>query len=112
MKPCIRGLKEFKKGCPENSSCPAWIETLGSLSPKVIRQCADVAAVHLLWDLNCNVVGTQQATETFRNGMCEVVIDNQGREIVRPKINQVVINAPNLKEIPNGPGKQKLLLDD
>ena len=67
MKPCIRGLKKFKAGCPENSSCPAWVETLGSLHPKVIKQCVDIVSVGLLWDLNCNMIGNQQATEGNRN---------------------------------------------
>lgn len=67
MKPCIRGLKEFKKGCPENSSCPAWIETLGKQHPAVVKKCADIVRVDLLWDLNCNMIGIQQATESSRN---------------------------------------------
>ena len=71
MKPCIRGLKEFKKGCPENTSCPAWIETLGKLQPLVIKQCADIAVVHLLWDLNCNMIRNEQAVESFRNEAAE-----------------------------------------
>lgn len=69
MKPCIRGLKEFKKGCPENSSCPAWIETLGRKQPVVIQKCVTIAMVDLLWDLNCNVIGTQVASEGTRNMM-------------------------------------------
>ena len=67
MKPCIRGLKKFKNGCPENSSCPAWIETLGRHQPVVIKKCVDIVTVDLLWDLNCNMIGTQQATESNRN---------------------------------------------
>ena len=69
MKPCIRNLPKFKKGCPENSECPAWITTLGALRPKVINKCADLVMVDLLWDLNCNTIGVQGATESFRNNM-------------------------------------------
>lgn len=92
MKPCIRSLKEFKKGCPENNACPAWVTTLGKLQPRIINKCADIVMVDLLWDLNCNTIGTQAATESFRNGMCEVVVEN-GHEVVRPKINQLVVQA-------------------
>lgn len=67
MKPCIRNLKDFKQGCPENSSCPAWISTLGRLKPQPINKCVDIVIADLLWDLNCNTLGTQQATESFRN---------------------------------------------
>jgi hypothetical protein len=69
MKPCIRNIPKFKKGCPENTACPAWIATLGSLHPKVINKCADLVVVDLLWDLNCNTIGVEQATESFRNNM-------------------------------------------
>jgi hypothetical protein len=103
MKPCIRGLREFKKGCPENNLCQAWIETLGRMQPKIIKKCVDLVMVDLLWDMNCNTIGVQAATESFRNGMCEVSPDGK---TVRPKINQLVINAdrfiqeqPQLKRI-------------
>lgn len=71
MKPCIRNLPKFKKGCPENSSCKAWITTLGSLRPKVINKCADLVVVDLLWDLNVNMIGNQHAVESFRNNIHE-----------------------------------------
>lgn len=96
MKPCIRGLKEFKRGCPENNSCPAWIETLGSLHPKPIRQCSDVAMVHLLWDLNCNVIGAQQATENLRNGLCEE--DPITKQPVPRQLKLTIVKATEIHE--------------
>lgn len=93
MKPCIRGLEQFrKKGCPENSSCPAWIETLGKLHPQIIRKCVDITIVDLLWDLNCNATGIQSATESFRNGMCEV--SSEGKVV--PKHVHIALDVNNL----------------
>jgi len=91
MRPCIRGLKEFKKGCPENSSCPAWISTLGTKHPVKINKCADVAMVDLMWDLNCNMIGNQQATESLRNGLCEV--DPETNQTAPKAIKMTLVKA-------------------
>jgi hypothetical protein len=103
MKPCIRGLKEFKKGCPENSLCPAWVETLGSLHPKVIKQCVDVVIANLLWDLNCNMIGVQQASEGTRNmtGLLSMVITNQSppEELIRTATKHINESRIKIEQI-------------
>ena len=106
LRPCIRGLREYKKGCPERSwngkdGCPAWIEEQatviedGVAQKKMFKNCIDVWNLYIMKGLSRGLEGVQQATETFRNGMCEEV---NGQ--VRPKINQVIVSMT--KEIGNG----------
>jgi len=95
MRPCIRNLKCFKKGCPEKKwteanqdGCPAW-ETMiistteNPLKKESISDCLDI----LLFKLKFNELALMEsgvmATESFRNGMTEKV----GDEIV-PKIDR------------------------
>lgn len=88
--PCIRGLKEFKKGCPQRSynaddgtGCPAWIERSKVLQPdgscKDIKECLDMWMFRLAWTQCGLLEGNQQATESFRNGMIENAPDGSTR---------------------------------
>jgi hypothetical protein len=78
--PCIRGLKEFKKGCPQQpwngvSGCPAWVELLvtpegAPLKPKdKIGKCIDHWDIELRLKALGLLEGNQRATESFRNNM-------------------------------------------
>jgi hypothetical protein len=76
-KPCIRGLREFKRGCPEGGECPAWItRTVPTrTNPAVgetISQCLDIWMLTVNWDTNKLLEGVAQAIESFRNNMTEV----------------------------------------
>lgn len=80
--PCIRGLNDFKKGCPKRcwnnetgEGCPAWIELM-LIDPnnplngkKNTGNCIDLWKIDLklreLGLIESNVI----ATESFRNGM-------------------------------------------
>lgn len=59
-------------------------------SMKDIAECLDLWNSRLLETQVRRLDGLQSATESFRNGMCEVAPDGK---TVRPKINQVVIQA-------------------
>lgn len=106
--PCIRGLKEFKKGCCQRSwngkdGCPAWIERdkvpQSDGSFKDIKECLDLWMFRLAWTQCGLLEGNQQATESFRNGMIEQAADGS----TRPKINQVVIDVSKANlQIPHG----------
>ena len=77
LPPCIRNLKEFKKGCPQRkwdgeSGCPAWIEmpvaTKGNPQHKEIKgQCIDIWMWEFQWAALGSLEGNQQATEGNRN---------------------------------------------
>lgn len=76
--PCIRGLSEFRKGCPQRtwdgeSGCPAWIDrTLpkkGGTEMVRIHECLDLFTMRLRYDANALLEGNQQAIEMFRNNM-------------------------------------------
>ena len=78
--PCIRGLRAYKKGCPQRpwngeSGCPAWIEkqlpTKGGTETTRIAECLDMFMMRLHYDANRLLEGNQQAIETFRNNMSE-----------------------------------------
>jgi len=77
-KPCIRGLKEFKNGCPgmawsekHSTGCPAWIEremfSRGGMKKTKFAECLDHWTAKLQYDTNVLLEGVQQAVETFRN---------------------------------------------
>jgi len=75
--PCIRGLTQFKKGCPQrqwdgSAGCPAWIElSIASkgnpLQREVKKQCVDLWAFEFQWAALGTLEGVQQATESSRN---------------------------------------------
>jgi hypothetical protein len=94
--PCIRGLKRFeKKGCPQKTwdggaGCPAWIEEMvvdpgNPLKTKIEKKCLDLWMFTVAWNGNRLMEGTQQATESLRNGMCEE--DPISKETV-PKVDR------------------------
>lgn len=78
--PCIRGLKEFKKGCPcrpwdGETGCPAWAELLVTPNGEPLKQkdkigkCLDHWALDLQLKSLGLLEGNQQAIESFRNNM-------------------------------------------
>lgn len=97
--PCIRGLQEFKKGCPQKSwsadtgeGCPAWKELIISkrgnpLEKKTKAQCISEWSFEFEWAMMGLLEGNQQAVESFRNGMIEV--DNNGK--VQPKADPAIV---------------------
>jgi hypothetical protein len=86
--PCIRGLKQFRGGCPQRSwnghdGCPAWIDRDipdRDNPPKVIaaNMCVDIYLSRLQWDTNAFLQGIQASIESFRNNMTEV--DEEGKK--------------------------------
>lgn len=100
--PCIRGLQEFKKGCPQKSwdgkeGCPAWKELIISkrgnpLEKETKAQCISEWSFEFQWATMGLLEGNQQAVESFRNGMLQ--IDNNGK--AEPKPDPVTIILLNL----------------
>ena len=99
-RPCIRGLKEFKKGCPEKfwdgqEGCPAWKEYTipgePGKPPEIMKDCIDMFSEHWQFQALKMLEGNQQATESFRNGMCEEV-DGQ----VYPKMDRAVLGLVSI----------------
>jgi hypothetical protein len=95
-RPCIRDLKPFKKGCPEKcwdkvSGCPAWKEYTvpgeAGKPPVILKDCIDNLSENWQFEALKLLEGNQQATETFRNGMCETV----GGKVV-PKMDRAVLS--------------------
>jgi len=94
-RPCIRGLKAFKKGCPEKAwngsdGCPAWKEyTIPQTDgkPIILRDCIDGLSEHWRFEALKLLEGNQKATESFRNGMCESAPDGK----VYPKMDRAVL---------------------
>lgn len=85
-RPCIRGLKVFKKGCPEKfwdgkEGCPAWKEYTipqeGGNPPVVIKDCIDILSEFWQHEALKLLEGNQRATEHFRNDMCETGPDGK-----------------------------------
>ena len=71
---CIRNLPKFRKnGCPQTKECPCWIERIVEKDGKqeVVGNCLDLWLFDLLYDLNYNLVGNQQAIESFRNNTAQ-----------------------------------------
>lgn len=98
--PCIRGLQEFKKGCPQKAwdgqdGCSCWIEKVAPIKggeKTIFKQCIDLWMFKLGWDQCGLLEGNQQATESFRNGMIEV--DNNGKG--QPKPDPAIVLLVNL----------------
>lgn len=78
--PCMRGLKEFKKGCPQKpwngeDGCPAWVELLVTpmnepTKPKdKIGKCIEHWKIELQLKSLALLEGNQMAIESFRNNM-------------------------------------------
>lgn len=78
--PCIRGLHQFKKGCPQkpwdgSEGCTAWIEEMvidrdNPEKKRIEKKCLDLWMFTLAWHSNGLLEGNQQAVESFRNNMC------------------------------------------
>jgi len=117
-RPCVRGLKDFKKtGCPERcwdratgEGCPAWkeytIPTVEKGKPPIIRKdCIDIHQEHWQFESLKLLEGNQQATEGFRNDMCETGPDGK----VYPKSDiRTVALITKLAEIQH-PRESKLI---
>jgi len=83
----------IKKQCPETNrgkkGCCFWlipgelplINAKSSDKFPAKGMCSEHIKIFMLWDANFSLLGNQQATESFRNGMIEV--DEKGR--TRPK---------------------------
>lgn len=82
--PCIRNIYRFRKsGCPEckwdgENGCTAWIEQVYDSpnpddEPIIVKSCMDLISYDISLKMLKLLEGNQQATESFRNGMCEVV---------------------------------------
>lgn len=78
--PCIRGLQQFKKGCPEKtwdgeSGCPCWIEEMvvdsETSKKRIEKKCLDLWMFTIAWHSNGLLEGNQQAVESFRNNVSE-----------------------------------------
>ena len=96
--PCIRGLKQFSKGCPQRAwngtdGCPAWIEidmsTKGGQEKIKIRECLDIYMSRLMFYNNVLLEGNQQGIESFRNGM--IYKDEQGNAVPKPTNVDIVL---------------------
>jgi hypothetical protein len=97
--PCIRGLPQFKKGCPGRgwdgeSGCPAWIEinlpTKGGERVD-IKECVDLFHARLQLSTNQLLEGNQQAIESFRNNMTEIGVDGVAMPKVNPLLKSIVV---------------------
>lgn len=79
MPPCIRGIKQFSKGCPQKEwngqdGCPAWKELTVTvrgepLKKQIKKQCIDLWLHDFQYEALGLLLGNQQATESFRNNM-------------------------------------------
>lgn len=87
----------LKNGCPEKywdgqEGCPKWKEYnvpgKPGEPPSNIKGCTDILMEHWQFEALKMLEGNQQATESLRNGMCEVNTDGQ----VYPKTNPIVLN--------------------
>lgn len=90
----------LKNGCPEKfwdgqEGCPKWKEYTQPGKPGeppiVIKGCTDILMEHWQFEALKMLEGNQQATESFRNGMCEEV-DGQ----VVPKMDRAVIGLVSI----------------
>jgi len=102
IRPCIRGLQVFQKsGCPEKcwdrvngKGCPAWKEyTIVNEKgkPIILKDCIDGLTEHWSFEALKLIEGTQVATESLRNGMCEEI---DGK--VYPKPDQIMLSFMNI----------------
>lgn len=74
--------------------------------------CLEHMKIVMLWDANVNIIGTQQATESFRNNMTEVGKDGKGRPKldiasamllkIMSKQGELLIDNENTKRITGG----------
>lgn len=69
MQPCIRGLREFKRGCPRSDECPCWkVSFVVEHGERVNKgQCIDLWRFDHERAILALLEGNQQAIESFRN---------------------------------------------
>ena len=103
--PCTRGLKCFEKtNCPQKefdsedgTGCPLWIEMEvptreNPLVKKKYKKCVDLWYFTFQWSMLGLLEGNQQATENFRNAMCEAdPVDPLNPNLVRPKADKATM---------------------
>ncbi|MDY6904074.1 MAG: hypothetical protein SWH61_05245 [Thermodesulfobacteriota bacterium] len=76
MKPCVRNLPGFKKGCPENDTCPCW-KTLqvakrgNPLEKEIKSQCIDLWMFEFAWSQLGATEAVQKEIEELRNNLCQ-----------------------------------------
>jgi len=95
----------IKDKCPKNDVCNFWlipgelplINAKSSDKFPARGMCLFHMGIVMLWDANVNIIGTQQATESFRNGM----IENDGNGKTRPKSD--LLTATLLKVLTTKP---------
>lgn len=115
--PCIRGLREFRKGCPGRpwdgeQGCPAWIELLITprnepTKPKEkVGRCIDNWQIELkLTELGL-LEGNQMAIESFRNNM---TVDGSPRpDPAVCKLLSVIDDFKRAQAIANGLNVKKI----
>jgi len=97
--PCLRDLYRYRKtGCPQTQwdgedGCMAWIESTfpnqdPTKSPIIVKACMDLINFDYQLEMLKLLEGNQQATELFRNGMCEEGADGK----IYPKMNPTPVN--------------------
>jgi hypothetical protein len=105
-----------KGKCPKNDDCDFWlvpgelplINAKSSDKFPARGMCLCHMAIVMLWDANVNIIGTQQATESFRNNMTETV-NGKGRPKldlasamllkIMSKQGELLIDRDNIKQI-------------
>ena len=102
--PCIRGLKQFNKGCPQKEwdpmtgeGCPAYKVIQRSvrnepLKKIIVGQCIDLWQHDFTFDKLGFMESNQQAIESFRNGM----LYKEKNGDINPKPNPVDIALFNM----------------
>lgn len=73
---CVRGLKKFKNGCPQNNECPLWREMIISPTGDPTKQenkgqCIDVWMIDLKVQELGRLEGIQEAIERMRNAIAQ-----------------------------------------
>jgi hypothetical protein len=113
----------IKKQCPETNKgkkgCSFWVvpgegvllnaKSSDKFPAKGV--CLEHLKILMLWDANVTLIGNQQATETFRNGMTEEVNGKTRPKLdiasamllkVMSKQGELLIDGENIKRITGG----------
>jgi len=108
----------IKKQCPETDKgkkgCHFWmipgegalINAKSSDKFPARGMCLEHLKVHMLWDANVTLVGNQQATESFRNGMVEV--DRNGKTVPKSSL----LTATLLKVLTTKPEAHSQMIEN
>ncbi len=99
--PCLRNIDRFRRsGCPQKTwdgteGCQAWVERTfpgePGKNPTIVRLCMDIWSLDYQLEMLKLLEGNQQATESFRNGMCEEVAGQ-----VVPKMDRAVLRLAGI----------------